>query len=300
MDLAEIARALDQPDAELRRRGVIAMGGRSDPALGPQLLRALGDQDWRVREEAIRVGRELSGPLGLIPALLAALGQTENVGLRNASLALLKRLGGAALGPVMAALPTLDASPRRMLIEALAHGGDTQNVLMLAEASESRDQNLAAAAIEALATVGGPQAEAALRRKLRAVSLYERIAALDALDRLEAVLPWEDLEQLMSDRVALRVAVRALGRSGRREAIPALIQALADRSDAVAGAAAVALVQIRNQPSLRGELIDRVAAAGDVARKRLRLLAARGDDDAGIAAAELLGLPREPARVDAT
>jgi chemotaxis protein methyltransferase CheR len=288
---AEIARALDEADAERRRRAVVAMSGRAEPALGPLLMRALGDQDWRVREEAIRVGRELALRIGMISPLLGALDQGDNVGLRNAALALLKLLGGAAIGPLTTALPDLPPGTRKLVIEVLAQRGDTQVLKMLSDAADAADLNLATAAIEGLAAVGGAQAEAVLRTKLKKSSPFLRIAALDALDKLAAIVPWEELEPLLSDRMALRVAVRALGRSGRREAIPALLGALGDRTEAVAGSAAIALACLVQNDALREPLQQQLAAVPDGVRARLRALATQ-PGDVGVAANLLLAPQR--------
>lgn len=293
MEPAEIARTLGDSRAELRRRAVIALHGRSEPALGPLLVRALGDQDWRVREEAIRVGRELAPRLGLVPELLAALDQTDNVGLRNASLALLKLLGTAAYGPLAEALPRLAPGPRRLVIEALAHGGDAQVLQMLAVAADSPDLNLATVAIEGLTVVAGAGAEAALRRKLKASSPLVRVAALDALDTLRAVVPWEELEPLLADPIARRVALRAVGRSRRREAIAVLLDALGERSDAVASSAALALFDLLQNETLRSELHERLAGATDAMHARLRAFASQ-PGEIGAAGSALLG-QRAPA-----
>jgi HEAT repeat protein len=177
MEPAEIARGLDQPDVEQRRRAVLAMAGRTEPALAALLLRALADRDFRVREEAIWIGRGLCERLDLVPALLGAVSQGDNVGLRNAALALLKALGPLAQTTLLNELPRLEAGPRRLLIEGLGRGGDPRAVRMLAQAAESEDSNLVTAAIEGLALLGGVQAEAVLRKKLKAESPFERMAS---------------------------------------------------------------------------------------------------------------------------
>lgn len=303
MEAAEIAHALAQTDAEQRRRGVLSMAGRNEPALGPLLLQALGDHDWRVREEAIRVGRGLAEPLGIVPDLVAALRDPGNIGLRNAALALLKLLGRAALAPLVSVLPMLDPGARRLVIEALGHGGDSEVVRMLAEAADLEDLNLATAALDALAVVGGPAAEAVLRKKLGAKSAYERIAALDALDRLQAVVPFEELAPLLADRITLRVVVRLVGRSGASEAVPALVAALADRSDAVASTAVLALADCAEDAVRVAAVRQQLASVGFGLGARLRALAQR-PDAVGPAAARLLalqqGAPASHAEADAS
>jgi chemotaxis protein methyltransferase CheR len=287
MEVAEIARALGDVDAEQRRRAVVAMGEGYDPALGPLLLRALADRDWRVREEAIRVGRSSAERLGIIPELIASLTKTDDIGLRNAALALLKRLGGSALPALLAALPSAAPAAQKLVVEVLGHGGDADVMRSLADAANSEDLNLATTAIEALGAMGGADAEAVLRRKLAARSPHERIAALDALDRLGAVVPFAELAPLLDDRLTLRYAVRVLGRSGAAEAVPALLAALLDRSSTVAGAAAVALFRLSDDAPLRAVVRERIVAAGGVVRERLRALASERDA-AGTAATHLL------------
>jgi chemotaxis protein methyltransferase CheR len=174
------------------------------------------------------------------------------------------------------------------VIEALAHGAGEQVLQLLSDAADSPDLNLATAGIEGLTVVGGAGAQAVLRRKLAARSPLVRIAALDALDGLRAAVPWEELEPLLCDPMARRVAVRALGRSQRREAIPALLAALADRSDAIGRSAVLALFDLLQNRALRSELRDRLGAAADSTHARLRALAAQ-TGELGAAASALLG-----------
>jgi len=115
----EIEDELSGDDAEARRRAAHQLGRVDDPANGPLLVRALGDEDWRVRKEAARVAVEVAVPWGLLPDLVDAIVQGENVGLRNAALEALERLGPRAANALLVALPRVPDGARKFLVVAL-------------------------------------------------------------------------------------------------------------------------------------------------------------------------------------
>ena len=91
---------------------------------------------------------------------MQALCQGDNVGLRNAALDVLggaRRRGGAC---AHRALPTAPENARKFVVEALGEAGGPLVVFELEQAALSSDVNLAGEAIEALARIGGPEAEA--------------------------------------------------------------------------------------------------------------------------------------------
>ena len=70
------------------------------------------------------------------------------------------------------------------------------------------------------------------------------MAALDALNRREVAIPWEELEPLLQERLLRRVALSALGRTGRVEALGPLFAALEESTLHVVAAASVALARL--------------------------------------------------------
>ena len=81
------SKALLDPDAEVRRRAVVrAASDQGGPALAVLLMRALGDEDWRVRKEAAHAAVRRAEELAMMEPLVHAICQGENVGLRNAAL----------------------------------------------------------------------------------------------------------------------------------------------------------------------------------------------------------------------
>jgi HEAT repeat protein len=234
----------DSLDAEDRRQAVLAVekGEIAHPAT--RLLEALGDPDWRVRKEAVRIISAQAVRLDMLSSLVTAISQGDNVGLRNAALEVLIALGSDAAQVLLEVLPTAAEGSRRFIIEALVCGGDRRVVPTLIEAVAGADPIIASTALDALATIGGAQAEEAIRRALRSTDPFHRIAAIDGLNRLGAEVTWRELAPLLEDRLVRRVALVALGRCRQSEAVAPLIKALSDKSNHVISAAATALAKL--------------------------------------------------------
>ncbi len=286
--------SLGDADAEVRRSAVVLLEQSAAEEAGELVLIALGDEDWRVRKEAVRVATALTPKLSLMPDLVAAITQGENVGLRNAALEVLRGLGPGSSDALRRALERAPAHGRKFVVEALGDTGDPAVVPDLAEASEDADPNVAAAAIDALARLGGPGAERALRDRLRAPDPFHRMAALDGLDRLAATVPWEEIAPLLGDRLVRRVALRVLGRTGRTEAVATLVEALGDGSPHVVGTAATSLGRLYAElGGAAAEVARRASVLEPQAKSSLRSLLASDDLPARKAAATLLLLARD-------
>lgn len=291
----ELEAALRDPDAECRRQAVGRLPELTPDDAATLLYRVLGDLDWRVRKEAVQVAVALSTRVDLVPNLVEALCDGENVGRRNAALEVLGRIGPGVAQPLVDALPRVPEPARKFVIDALGDAADPSVVGVLVDvAEEDPDPNVAAAALDALARLGGPEAEAALRRRLASKDPFQRMAALDGLARLGATVPWEELAPLLDDRLVRRVALVLLGRTWRTEAIEPLSDALADPSPHVVSIAAVALVQLHgHSDALAAAVAERVGRLPDEGRAALRNQLAGGDLRSRQAAAHLLLLARD-------
>jgi HEAT repeat protein len=288
MNAAAIRAAMNSSDVEVRRDAVLAAGALRDRDTASALLAALGDADWRVREEAIRVVSEVAVEFELIKPLIDGLCQGLNVGLRNAAREVLRRLGAAAARALVTSLSEVEPNDRKFIVEALACGGTEEATDTLIESVRGSDAVIAVAAMDALAQLGGPRATAALRDKLRTGDTFERAAALDALEHLAATVQYDDLAPIMEDRLLRRIALDALGRSGDVRAVPHLLLALSDRSTHVTNRALLGLFR------LQGANVDaRRLLCSELPRNAQAVAAlktAAGDEDRtlGLAAATLL------------
>ncbi len=187
MTIERLREALADADPEVRRRAIMHAAQETSPSAGPLLLSALGDEDWRVRKEAVQVVHLRAVEFGLIEELVQGICQGENVGLRNAALDVLEALGPSAAPALIAALPGVPEHARKFVVEALGESGGAHVVQELAKAAASEDPNEAGEAIEALARIGGPEAERVMRSRLTASDPFLRMAALDALNRVHAI-----------------------------------------------------------------------------------------------------------------
>lgn len=284
---------LESEDPELRRRAVAALASDDAADRGERLVRALGDSDWRVRKEAARIASEVAPSWGLVPALVDGLCQGENVGLRNAALEVLERLGPSASSALLDALPRAPETARKFIVAALGFAGGA-GVDELAALSNDRDANTAQAALEALARVGGPRAEEALRGHLASPDPVQRLAALEGLERLEARVDLSELEPLLADRLVRRVAVRLLAYCDDPRAASALFAALDDAGASPASEAAIALGKLLEKGGAPArEVAARARAMRDETRHTLRSLAAIGREPARRAATCVLLMARD-------
>ncbi len=261
MSARQLAAALDDPDVEVRRRAVLSASELRDRLDAPLLLRALGDADWRVREEAVRVVGQIAVELGLLDGLIEAICQGANVGLRTAAREVLQGLGAAASHAVIAALPTVPPNARKFLLDTLVCDGVDEVLSILVAEVRGDDPMNAVSAMDALASLGGERAEHALRERLATGDTFLRAGALDALEKLGVPLPWHELEPLLADRLLARLALDALGRSKDPRAIAPLVLALTERSRNVRARAVLGLQRLlRGDAQLRAAVTSALSA----------------------------------------
>ncbi|MET0388994.1 MAG: HEAT repeat domain-containing protein [Polyangiales bacterium] len=283
---------MNSNDVEVRRDAVLAAGALREPDLSGLLMQALGDSDWRVREEAIHLVCDVAVEFGLLKPLITGLCQGNNVGLRNAARDVLRRLGGAAAPSLVSSLTEVEPNDRKFIVEALACGGTEEAIDTLIDSVRGHDPVIAVAAMDALAQLGGLRVEAALREKLRVGDTFEQAAALDALEHLAAAVQYDDLEPLLDDRLLRRIALDALGRSGDVRAVPHLLAALSDRSSHVTRRALLGLYRLQATNVDARKLLAAELPAHSLAVASLKTWVHDEDRSLGLAAATLLARAR--------
>jgi HEAT repeat protein len=273
---AAIRALLAQREPESRRLGAQRLGQVHEGGAAELLLRALADEDWRVRKEAAAVAPALERRGETIRALVGALDEKVNIGLRNAAVEALIAIGRDAVPATVDALGVLDADGRKLAVEILGGVPDAPAVRALAGALRDPDVNVLTSAAEALgnASAAGEAARAhaieALIALLASKEVLVKLAALESLARLDAKVEWSVCEPLTTDPVLRRHAISAAARSRQREAVAALASAIGDRSFAVSSDALVALVECILLEADSPELAD-------VARERVRSSPAAGN-----------------------
>jgi len=297
----EIAAAFASEDPEQRRRAVESLRELENEIDAPAryVLQALGDDDWRVRKQAIEVAVAFAPAQDLLTGLVAALKPGDNVGLRNAAVEALGAYGQAAVDALAHELPKLDADGRKLAAEALARTALPSALEVLRPLLSDHDSNVRAAALDAIATVGAAAAADAfdiLSRFLQnpGEEAFVRLCALDGINRLGSLLPWPAIEAMLEDPVLERSALSAAGRSAHPEALPALLGAFERARGGGVAAVLAALVDYcrafaQNHLLLRAEPASRAVVA------RLLALALPSNEDivsrkAALTVAGALGL----------
>ena len=299
----EIEAAFASEDPESRRRAVEFLretlkdprSEESSPdsdAPARYLLRALGDDDWRVRKQSIEVVRALAPSPELLAGLLRTLEPGDNVGLRNAAVEALGAFGESAVAALAERIPALDADGKKLATEALARTSLPSALEPLRPLLADLDPNVRAAAIDAIATIGtgaAPDAFEILSAFLKRPDeeAFVRLSALDAINRLGSLLPWRSIEAMLGDPVLERSAFAAAGRSAHPEALPALLLAFERALGGGVSAVLSALVEY-TRAFAQNPLLVRVEAPSDAVARRVLELATEQNDDLGSRKAALI------------
>lgn len=225
----ELERALLSHDPEERRRASLELR-EVESNLAVRLLPfALGDDDWRVRKEAVTAASSRAPTGALIGSVLRMLAPGDNVGLRNAAVDLLASWGGPSVDALAGAVGTLDADGRKLAAEALGRSGQVRAVPILKAMSSDPDPNVRLAAVEALAALGPlclEEVAALLTGFLDSDDPLQQLTALDGLNQLGVVLSWERIEPLLDNPILERPAMLAAGRNRDPRAAHTLAAAL--------------------------------------------------------------------------
>ncbi len=230
------------------------------------LLEALADSRWRVRRSVVTalasIGDRAIGPLvdllcrarddeNRIAAVVDALVSSAS------SLSAELRLLAEHPDPAVVADAAVVIGRRRrpddapLLIPLVTHAND----------------NVAVAATEALAKIGGRTAVAVLLPILESGSFFRVFPAIDALGRTRDPRVVAPLAKLLADPTYHLEATRALGHTGELTAIPPLARLLTQPSESVVRVAAVALhALIRNHQQRYGTSVRATQLLRDAAR----------------------------------
>ena len=242
-----IAKLLGDAEPETRRLAVQQLAQLRGADVAPLLAKALGDLDWRVRKEAASVASSIDPRDSVLAELRTALADRVNLGLRNAAVEALVGIGPDALPVAIEAYDSLDEDGRKLAVEVLAGVPDVRGTVALTQALRDEDPNVRVAAAEALGRSGDAGEEArqlaitALLRVLASEETMLKLAALDALARLDAKLSWRTVEAFAKDPILKRYALAAAAASREVDAIRALAEAVGDSSSIVAREAVIAL-----------------------------------------------------------
>ena len=302
---ASVRARLSDPEPEVRRLATQLIPKLPAPESCELLLVALADVDWRVRKEAATIAARVEPRTAVVFAVARALGERDDIGLRNAAVEALVGIGPDAVPGAIDALTRLDADGRKLAVEMLAGAPTLSGMRALAKCLADSDANVIVAAAEGLgrAHLAGDEARelasAALTDVLQTGATPARLAALESLRTLDIGVPWAALEPLFADPLLRRPAIAAAGGNKTPRALFTLATACADTNPTLSNEAVVALGRSIEEAWDEHELLDVAAKtlrASAPAHGRLRDLAAASNPDGASrgAAVLVLGLLRDP------
>ncbi len=225
----EVAAVLGTEDPEERRRGVARIAELPPPARPAALVAALGDDDWRVRKEAIGLAAALGPEPELLTALVDVFEPGDNVGLRNAAVEALAAFGQFAVEALSMRVAKLDADGKKLAIEALGRCAEAGALDVLGPLVKDPDPNVRVAALEALGAIGVTrvdEARALLLSGLDSGHPLQTLAAAEALVTIGAGLPFSTVEPWLADPLLGNVALSLAAQSGDAKAARPIVAAL--------------------------------------------------------------------------
>ena len=236
---------------ESRRQAVANLAGRPLADIADALFAAMGDPSWRIRKEAVEL--VLAGDVDdhLVSRLVDLLSAGENAGLRNAASEVLERLGGRAVQGLCAALTVMDADVRKFVVDILGAIGSAAAVPFLMPLLRDPEPNVVTAVIETLGKIGDPAVGPDLVALLERDDLCLRFTTLEALSLIKYPVPLPAILPLMGNSVLKKAVYDCFGAVGTMDAVPLLMEGLAEKGRSAREAALVALMQLRNRLSER-------------------------------------------------
>jgi HEAT repeat protein len=237
----KIRELLESTQEEERLQGLKELGRCPSGESVPAIIRALGDESWRVRKEAAELFISLPGGDALTGEIIELLHSEDNAGLRNTAVEILVRLGRLAIPLLLEELSCSDHDVRKFVLDILGEIGDESSVPSMLRALSDPDDNVRAAAAENLGRIGSVDSVPALLAAMEHSDLWFRFTILEALGEIGAPVPVDSLLRFKDDRLLRKALFDCLGRIGDVDALSALTEGLTDQMRNVRESAAVAL-----------------------------------------------------------
>lgn len=244
-DLRGIEERLSSSEEETRRLAVLALSRFPLQAGREYLFTAMGDSSWRVRKEAVEVVLSSPSVLEYAEEIFSLLRSHENAGLRNSASEALVRMGKAVLPILENHGDDADNDVRKFVVDIMGAIGDASSFPRLIRALQDNDPNVRTSAVESLGRMKDSRAVQPLLDALSRSDVSLRYTILDALAAIGAPFPLETITPFLADVLLRKAVYECLGSVAGIEAVPLLMEGLADGGKSVREASAKALASLR-------------------------------------------------------
>lgn len=224
---SDSVRLLNSSVVEERLEAVRLLSGLSPVRM--DLFRvAFGDQDWRVRKEAVRIFLSLPGTHEFASDIVELLHDPENAGLRNSAIEILVSLGPLVVPELTAKITCGDPEVRKFAIDILGEIGGADCEEGVLNALSDEDINVRYAAVETLGKLVVEEAVEPLLDLMDEADTGLRFTILEALASIGKGVSIDRLSRFLEDRVLRKALLDCLGRIGGVDVLPYLVEGLAD------------------------------------------------------------------------
>lgn len=245
-------RVMRSPSTDVRWAAVSALGRIGGLDAVDPLVRAGGDEEWVVRNQAVNDLRRILAEAAKAPdnrtlSLLTALLDADRPEIAEIVLDAVGAAGGRMLDPVLRGLPHHRSSPvwRANAAAALGRIGDPAAVPFLVRLLGDRDGRVRRSAVEALGRTGDGRAAGAVLTALEDIQSEVQREAVWALTRFgsRGTDPIHHALRHSRNKYVLRAMIATLGEIGDTRSIPEIVPCLGSTYFVVRAAAVKALVK---------------------------------------------------------
>ncbi len=191
-------------------------------------LLALGDEDWRVRKEAIAYYMQQKNAVSHAELIIDQLSHPDNAGLRNAAIEILIELGAQVAKVLLARLDSSDAEVRKFIVDILGEISCPHCVDALLPFLRDADDNVRYAVVETLGKLGSVEAVSSLLELLETSDAGLQFTIFEALTSIGKGVPVEKIIPYAQNSLLRKSVFSCLGQLCEVEAIPVLLKGISD------------------------------------------------------------------------
>lgn len=208
---------LSSSDEEERRLSMEALKSDLSESDLDWLTRPLSDESWRVRKEGIE-GLSLIPPTPELIALLVPLMDPEKeLTLRNSIVEVLERFGHEAAPLLVKHLDVDQTDVRKFLVDILGNIANPDTVPSLLQLLSDPEDNIQAAAAEALAAIGDPAVCEGLMSAMKGADDWVVYSILGSLAQLKCRQALPVLFEYLGNQLLSKPALSGIGAMGSLE-----------------------------------------------------------------------------------
>ena len=248
--------ALSSSDEEERRRSMEELKEDLSGADLDWLKQPLSDDSWRVRKEAIEGITNITPTREFVTALIPLMDPSRELTLRNSVVEALEGMGNDAAPFLVMHLHIDQADIRKFLVDILGNIADVSTIPSLLKLLGDNEDNIRAAAAEALASIGDPSVSSALLAAIPGSDEWVIFSILGALDKLRSADALPVFFQYLSNRILAKPSLSGIGSMGTLSDGVKLMAMVPELSRGAAKASFPAV----------GSIYRRHASAGDYSR----------------------------------